>query len=282
LSRASAGDVNIEGNVVYRAGGTDVPVIDGGTGASSASDARTNLGVAIGSDVQAYNANLTTASSTITDNAVVRGDGGAKGIQSSGVLIDDSDNVTGVGEFSSSGDMAVNTDTFFVDVSTGRVGIGTGAPSTPLQVQAALAHAASSAHVEVRNTSTGEPAAIMIRAVADNGGDGNSGAIYFDAGAGGSASDNVLSFNADHQTSTTPDVVIAGSGDVGIATITPTTKLDVNGPIRCASYTVGTVPTASGIAGAMIYVTDDVGGSTPAWSDGTDWRRASDRAVITT
>lgn len=45
LARASAGQVTIEGNVIYRAGGTDVPVTDGGTGASSASSARTNLGI---------------------------------------------------------------------------------------------------------------------------------------------------------------------------------------------------------------------------------------------
>jgi len=38
ITRASSGDLNIEGNLVYRAGGTDVPVADGGTGASSLTD----------------------------------------------------------------------------------------------------------------------------------------------------------------------------------------------------------------------------------------------------
>jgi len=35
VARASAGDINVEGNLIYRAGGTDVPVADGGTGAST-------------------------------------------------------------------------------------------------------------------------------------------------------------------------------------------------------------------------------------------------------
>ena len=35
VTRASAGNLNIEGNIVYRAGGTDVPITDGGTGASN-------------------------------------------------------------------------------------------------------------------------------------------------------------------------------------------------------------------------------------------------------
>lgn len=34
LARVSAGDFSVEGNIVYRAGGTDVPLADGGTGAS--------------------------------------------------------------------------------------------------------------------------------------------------------------------------------------------------------------------------------------------------------
>ena len=46
-------------------------------------------------------------------------------------------------------------------------------------------------------------------------------------------------------------------------------------------YTVATVPDASSAYG-LIMVTDEVGGVTPAFSDLTDWRRTSDRSIIST
>lgn len=44
-----------------------------------------------------------TAALALTDNALVRGDGGAKGVQTSGILIDDSDNISGMSSITTSG-----------------------------------------------------------------------------------------------------------------------------------------------------------------------------------
>lgn len=54
VTRSAAGDIQVEGNRVFRVGGADVPVADGGTGASSASAARTNLGALGDTDAFTY------------------------------------------------------------------------------------------------------------------------------------------------------------------------------------------------------------------------------------
>lgn len=51
-------------------------------------------------------------------------------------------------------------------------------------------------------------------------------------------------------------------------------------PLPLKSYTVAGVPDASLYTGHIIYVSNETGGATLAFSDGTDWRRVQDRAVI--
>ncbi len=71
------------------------------------------------------------------------------------------------------------------------------------------------------------------------------------------------------------------TANLGIGTQSPTTKLDVRGAVRLGSYTISSLPIASTLgAGSIIYVPDEAGGPTIAFSDGTDWRRMSDRAAV--
>lgn len=55
----------------------------------------------------------------------------------------------------------------------------------------------------------------------------------------------------------------------------------ITGSMRLPSYTVAGAPSASTHgAGSMIYVSNESGGAVVAFSDGSSWRRVTDRAVI--
>lgn len=54
---------------------------------------------------------------------------------------------------------------------------------------------------------------------------------------------------------------------------------DAEEPPEAPSFAVSTLPRAV-TPGLMIFVVDEVGGATLAFSDGTNWRRVQDRAIV--
>jgi hypothetical protein len=92
---------------------------------------------------------------------------------------------------------------------------------------------------------------------------------------------------ADFGTVTEP---VTLSDDLGLVTEAVTQEADLGTLVTSGliypdqfvlpSYTTTTLPSAA-VAGAMIYVTNETGGPVPAFADGTNWRRVTDRAIVT-
>jgi len=53
-----------------------------------------------------------------------------------------------------------------------------------------------------------------------------------------------------------------------------------NGLIRLPEYTVSTLPDPVSNVRRQIYVSNESGGATIAFSDGVNWRRVQDRAIV--
>lgn len=83
------------------------------------------------------------------------------------------------------------------------------------------------------------------------------------------------------RTSAAERLRVTSAGRVGIGTTTPSCALHVNGPVRVASMAKASLPSAATTgAGALLHVSDEAGGAVLAFSDGADWRRVTDRAVV--
>ena len=122
IARASAGNVTIEGNAIYRAGGTDVAVADGGTGASSLTDG----GVLLGSGTSAV-----TAMAVLSDGEMIVGDGSTDPVAESGSTLRASIGCDAAGNITSG------------TVATARLGSGTASSSTFLRGDSSWAAPAS-------------------------------------------------------------------------------------------------------------------------------------------
>ena len=49
---------------------------------------------------------------------------------------------------------------------------------------------------------------------------------------------------------------------------------------QAKTYTVATLPSAATYPRGVVYVSNETGGATLAFSDSTNWRRVQDRAVV--
>ena len=112
IARASAGNVTIEGNEIYRAGGTDVPVADGGTGRSTLTDG----GILIGKGTAAIN-----QMAVLADGEMIVGDGTTDPVAETGSTLRASIGCDAAGNITSG------------TVATARLGSGTASSGTFLR-----------------------------------------------------------------------------------------------------------------------------------------------------
>lgn len=187
-----------------------------------------------------------------TDNAIVRFNGtDGKTIQNSAVVIDDSDNITGVTSLTIDGAsgnvLVVDTDVLVVDASNNRVGIGTASPSFAL-------------HLDTSSTDydgifvNGNAAPVI--AFAPN----TATTPTWKAGISGVSGAN---FSISTGAGATDRLTITNTGNVGINDGTPTQRLAVGGDGSYTGYLVIGTETAPSntTAGDLTATRFSIGGA---------------------
>ncbi|MBT6832225.1 hypothetical protein HN954_03410, partial [bacterium] len=121
-------------------------------------------------------------------------------------------------------DVAIDTNTFFVDVSEDRVGIGTTSPENTLHV-----YDPSGPVLKLSGDGNSDDLTIQFSDFHRIQSNINDGTLDIEAGHAGSGH-NIRFFTDDNE-----KMVIKNTGKVGIGTISPSTKLDVAGSLKVAT-----------------------------------------------
>ena len=100
-----------------------------------------------------------------------------------------------------------------------------------------------------------------------------------------STSGTTITFSEAPPSTSTVEVMIFTQTSVNVPTDGSITsdklasaRLDMPDVLKVKSYAVASLPTA--VAGGVIFVTDETGGAVLAFSDGTNWRRSTDRTIV--
>ena len=115
----------------------------------------------------------------------------------------------------------------------------------------------------------------------------NSASVLFQTAYSGRAEVGLCGDDAFHvrvspdgSTFTDALVVQPSSGNIGVGVSSPAARLQVDGAVTVKSTVLAALPSASSEgAGSIRFVSDESGGATLVFSDGTSWRRTADRAV---
>lgn len=232
---------------------------------ASVSAMRTTLGIAIGTDVQAYSANLTTYASNALTSAEL---GQLQNIDTTTVSATQWGYLGAMDQGGATTDGPTFTDLTLSDGSdTATLLIGDGA----------LTDADTLARDVVVSKSTQTSVGLSVLAATSG---GISRLIVGTIGTPiGGRLQWVQSVPAAYLTSNAA-LVILTNGSTTAASFDTSQNATFSGYIKPKSYTVGTLPSASTSgAGAIVYCSNETGGATIVFSNGTNWKRVSDLAT---
>ncbi|MBL8580930.1 MAG: DUF2793 domain-containing protein [Rhizobiaceae bacterium] len=189
-----------------------------------------------------------------------------------------------------------------IDHSTAHVGFGTDAPEGPLHILRtgtnpihervdSTANGPSLASRKARGTPGSKSAVVSGDVVQAFFGQGHDGSAYVACAnlrwvVDGTVSSGVIPTRAEFWTFSTGGsygerMRITPAGDLGVGITAPTARIHADGPVRVGQYAKASLPSASGSgAGSIVHVTDETGGAVLAFSDGSNWRRVTDRTVV--